>query len=91
MKTTNQREGFLNRNTDGLPDKVCLIKIVAYSVFSESIYQCTWIPFDKSKYTEANMPDEGYLGTATVVHGRSTGMGFHAWEQNDSEFIWYSK
>jgi hypothetical protein len=34
--------------------------------------------------------DEGYLGTAKVIKGRYVGIGFHAWEQNNSEFIWYA-
>ena len=37
------------------------------------------------------MPCEGYLGTAKVIEGRYTGIGFHAWEQNDSEFIFHKK
>jgi len=36
------------------------------------------------------MAGEGYLGTVKVIEGRYVGIGFHAWEQNNSEFIWYA-
>lgn len=48
-----------------------------------------WVPFDRKQYTEINMPHEWYLGTAKAIEGMYTGVGFHAWNQNDSEFVYY--
>jgi len=90
MKNLEQREGFVNRNTNGLPDKKARMKVVTKDIDGEHIYLCEWKPFDKSQYSKENMPSEGYLGTVTVIDGRYTGIGFHAWEQNNSEFVWYA-
>ena len=30
-----------------------------------------------------------HIGNWEVISERYTGIGFHAWEQNDSEFIFY--
>lgn len=89
MKNLEPRQGFKNRHTDGLPDTVCLIWIIKKDSEGEHIYLCEWEPFDKSQYTEINMPSNGYLGTATIMTGRYHGTGFHAWEQNNSQFIYY--
>jgi hypothetical protein len=90
MKNLEQREGFVNRNTNGLPDKTTTMKVVITDVDGEHICLCEWKPFNKSQYSEENMPADGYLGTAKVIEGRYTGIGFHAWEQNNSEFVWYA-
>ena len=89
MRNTEQREGFVNRHTEGLPDKKCLIMVVTKGFSGEHISLCEWKPFDKSQYTETTIPAEGYLGTATTIDGEYKGIGFHAWEQNNSEFVWY--
>jgi hypothetical protein len=89
MKNLQQRDGFINRHTNGLPDHKCAIRIIVSDVSGEDIFLCEWNPFDKSQYSETDMPSEGYLGTARVIFGRYSGIGHHAWEQNNSEFIWY--
>lgn len=89
MTTTSQKQGYLNRHTDGLPKEKCLIKIITNDIEGEHIFLCEWIPFNESDYIGKVKPNEGFLGTATVIDGKFTGIGFHAWDQNDSEFIWY--
>ena len=81
-----KKEGFVNRHTHGLPDKITTLRIVD----GENVYLCEWKPFDKNHYSKENMPAEGYLGTAEVIEGGFKGIGFHAWEQNNSEFVWYT-
>jgi hypothetical protein len=90
MKNLEQREGFVNRHTNKLPDKITTMRVVTKDVDGEHIYLCEWKPFDKSQYLKENMSADGYLGTLKVIEGRYTGIGFHAWEQNNSEFIWYA-
>lgn len=90
MKNLEQREGFVNRNTNGLPDKTTTIRVVIKDVDGEHIYLCEWKPFDKIQYSKENMPTDGFLGSAKVIEGRYTGIGFNAWEQNNSEFVWYA-
>ena len=38
----------------------------------------------------SDIPGVGYLGTARVISGKHKDIGFHAWEQNDYEFVYYS-
>lgn len=90
MKNLEQREGFVNRHTNGLPKEKCAMKVVIKYVDGEDIFLCEWNPFDKSQYTETNMHAKGYLGTVEVIEGRYKGIGFNAWEQNNSEFVWYA-
>jgi hypothetical protein len=90
MKNLEQREGYINRHTDGLPKEKCAIKIVKNDIDREHVFICAWEPFIKPHYSNELMPDEGYLGTASVIYDRYKGLGFHAWKQNDSEFIWYT-
>ena len=89
MKNTEQREGWVNRNTNGLPTEPTTMKVATKDVDGEHVYLCEWKPFDKSQYSEKDMPGEGYLGTASVIEGRYKGIGFHAWQQNNSEFVYY--
>jgi hypothetical protein len=90
MKNLEEREGFINRHTNGLPKEKCVMRVVVKDVDREYIHLCQWEPFDKSKHTKNNMPSEGYLGTVKVIEGKYTGIGFHAWEQNNSEFVFYT-
>jgi len=89
MKNLQQRDGFVNRHTNSLPKEMCIMKVVTKDVDGEHIHLCEWKPFDKNQYMKIDLPCEGYLGTAKVIQGRYTGIGFHAWEQNNSEFVWY--
>lgn len=91
MKTSKQREGYLNRHTDPLPNENAIIEIVHNDVDGEHIYICEWEPFDINKYKGLMKPDKGYLGTAKVIIGEYKGIGFNVWEQNDSEFVYYNK
>ena len=83
------REGWYNRHLTALPNKECVINIIHKDIDGEHEHLCEWKPFNKSEYTSANMPGEGYLGTATVIKPPFEGIGFHAWEQNNSQFIYY--
>jgi len=90
MKNLSHREGFLNRHITELPTKKCVMKVVTNDIDGEHIDLCEWEPFDIGKYNGKTLPAEGYIGTVSVIEGRYIGIGFHAWQQNDSEFIWYS-
>lgn len=85
MLNLQNRTGFKNRHTDGLPTQKTCMKVVNVDMDGEHILLCEWKPFHKQK-TAA----DGYLGTATVIEKQYNGIGFHAWEQNNSEFIYYS-
>lgn len=86
MKSFEQKEGFLNRHINGLPDSICQIWILK----DNEVYLCTWFPFDESEYSEKTMPPKEYLGTAEVIEGEYKGIGFHAWKHDDIEFVWYA-
>lgn len=88
MKTLEIKEGFLNRHIDGLPKENCNIEIFYKDTFKTEVVLCNWKPFNPSNYKE-KMPAKGYLGTCTTISGKYIGIGYHAWEQNDSEFIYY--
>ncbi|WP_107039950.1 hypothetical protein [Brumimicrobium mesophilum] len=86
MKNTKAKEGWLNRHVDGLPTGKCKL-IIDLEPFvgpdENANFLCYWHPVaDKEIHTK------GYLGTATVGENRN-GIGFHAWEQNNSEFVYY--
>lgn len=86
----SERKGFLNRHAVPLPNETSKIKIIHKDYPKEEVLICEWIPFNKDNHTEKVMPDPDYLGTATVIEGEFQGIGFHAWNQHDSEFIWYA-
>ncbi len=90
MKNLEARKGFKNRHTDGLPTEKVNMKVVTNDVDGEYIMLCEWKPFNKEDYSESNIPAKGYLGTVTVIEEQFRGIGFHAWEQNNSEFVYYS-
>lgn len=83
-------EGFLDRRVDRLPDYECEIFIVNFSLYEESILKCKWIPY-KKEYFNGNLlqPIDGYLGTAKKLEEPYKGIGFHAFIENDSEFVYY--
>ena len=86
----DKKEGFLNRHEKAMPKKNTVVKIVTKDIDGEHIYTCEWRPFNKVNYLVENMPSKGYLGTAKVIEGEFSGIGFHAWKQNNSEFVLYS-
>lgn len=94
MKNLDPKEGWLNRHIDGLPDKDVKMEIIHHSMNEDDICLCNWHPFKKENYRESDMPGEGYLGTVRLIESqkdgkRYTGIGFHAWGQNNSEFVYY--
>ena len=90
MKNNIDKKGYTNRKTHGLPKKKTKIEIIVPSkTFGEEIYRCSWKPYDENNHPKNEQPGKGYLGTATIISGKYEGIGFHAWEQNDSEFIYY--
>lgn len=88
-KNYTEIPGWLNRHTTPMPDKKCVISIITLDVSGEHEDICERKPFVKEEYSNENMPAEGYLGTATIIAGKYVGIGFHAWEQNNSEFVYY--
>jgi hypothetical protein len=91
MKNLELREGYKNRHVDGLPKEKTVMTVIHSDTDGEHSYVCEWTPFNKESYKEWNIPSEGYLGTVQVIEGRFKGIGFHAWEQNNSEFIYYKQ
>jgi len=89
MKTLELKEGFLNRHIVGLPKEICNIEIIYKDTFETEVVLCEWKPFNPNNYKPENMPAKGYLGTCIEISGKFIGIGHHAWEQNDSEFIYY--
>lgn len=85
MKTTTPLTGYKNRHTEPLPNTPEIIKIITNDIEGEHIDICQWEPHVKDIYAGIQ-PGEGYLGTARII---DKGIGFHAWQQNDNEFIYY--
>ncbi len=83
------RQGFINRHINGLPKLECAINILVEYPSHEQLISCVWLPFDESIYSETEIkPSKGYLGTARSIE-QYVGIGFHAWEQNNYEFVYY--
>ena len=89
---TEPRPGYKNRHTDGLPDKTCVMQILILTDLRKDIYLCDWIPARDIPVSEfiSDITGPGYLGTARVITGKYKGIGYHAWEQNDYEWVYYS-
>lgn len=86
-RTMDDKDGFLNRHKNPLPKEKTILSIFFPKAYGEPReVACIWKPFDKRNYQEFNMPSEGYLGTAIDALSE---IGFHAWEQTDSEFVYY--
>lgn len=79
--------GYISRKATPMPDYVCPIYVLKKSENKWEEYLCEWVPTQALKAPEE--ASEGYLGTASVISGQFKGIGFHAWEQNNSEFIYY--
>jgi len=68
-----------DRKVHALPNEKCAIEI-----FNEGEWlACEWNP----RATDSQA-DVGYLGTARTTAG-TIQIGFHAWEQNNSEFQYF--
>ena len=68
-----------DRTVDALPTQKCDVEIFKHGKW----ITCEWTP-----RTPESQADDGYLGTATTIN-RHYQIGFHAWEQNDSEFRYF--
>jgi hypothetical protein len=83
--------GYKNRHVDGLPAASCDICILA----GGEEFRGRWVPYSgsHSKRGADNLPYPGYLGTVKVdggeYKGADTHIGFHAWAQDDDEFVFY--
>lgn len=82
MKNLIEKQGFLNRHLSDLPKQKVKVKIL----IGNTIRFCEWFPFNESDCHQIEKPHDGYLGTAKCME---TGIGFNAWAQNNSEFIYY--
>lgn len=103
MKNLEPKEGYKNRHIDGLPLTKTNIHILIKHVEGDSTELSEWKPFDPSEYTGEiitridsmtsyiNMPAKGYQGTAKLLEGKFKGIGYHAWEQNNSEFVYWKE
>ncbi len=81
------KDNFKSRLIYPLPNKRTSIEV--YMEYEDKYYFCDWNPYDEKKYDKGYKPGEGYLGTARITKGKLKGIGFHAWHQNNSEFIYY--
>jgi len=84
------KQTWLNRHETPLPDEECVIqiklqgdpKIHGYP----EVLTGNWVPFNPGDYGVRAKLSEGYIGT---FRDNLTKLGFHAWQQNDSEFVEY--
>lgn len=84
------KDNYKNRKKHGVPSKRCKIEIIITSkTAGDETFICMWEPYRKSDYPKDKQPGKGFLGTARINSGKFEGIGFHAWEQNDAEFIYY--
>ena len=72
---------YLDRNIFPLPNEECNITILT----NEGEFTGKWKPKDPKD----RRLSEGYLGTVRVNLDNGAKIGFHAWQQNDSEFQYY--
>ena len=85
MKNRTTKDGYLNRHSDGMPSIICKIKILSGPETMEEEIVCCWEP---RKPTNQNAA-KGYTGTARSLGGKFKHLCFHAWDQNNSEFVYY--
>lgn len=79
---------YLNRKVTPLPERGCIIEIIKQDIDGTHLFTCTWVPVTL-RIDADYKPEPGYLGTARVIAGKYNGIGFHVWEQNDYEFLYY--
>lgn len=68
-----------DRKVDALPNDKCAIGI---------FYDGRWLACEWNPRTADSQADVGYIGTA-ITTDSTIQIGFHAWEQNDSEFRYF--
>jgi len=91
MRNLNIKKGYKNRHLDGLPEEKEIVWVITMDGDEEVEMLCQWYPYNKDEYVKGFAPDVGYLGTMRVIQEEYNGIGFNAWEQNNSEFIYYKK
>jgi len=91
MRNLNARKDYKNRHLDGLPVDKAIVRIIRKDAGEdvERVLLCQWHSYKKEDYVKGFQPHEGYLGTMRIVEEDYNGVGFNAWEQNNSEFIYY--
>lgn len=87
----SNKDNFVSRFHVPLPNEVCKIKAMIYENDEPVVQICEWKPFNPEEYPKDKMPAEGYLGTAKIIEGVFAGIGYHAWRQNNSEFVYYCR
>lgn len=91
-KNIISQDGFINRKNTPLPKEKCIMEIINYNApIGEEILLCEWEPYSGEHAIGRNvgeLPSTGYLGTACTID-QKINIGFHAWQQNESEFIYY--
>lgn len=90
MLTLINKQGMINRHLEHLPKNKCKINIYHDDGTQKRLLLCEWIPFDVDNYKEGFSADTGYIGTARVIQKEWHGIGFHAWRNNNDEFIYYN-
>lgn len=85
MLKVKPKKDWLNRHVDGAPEHLSTIQILVEYDGENEKHVCEW------RSAPPNHPSNGFLGTATIIQGNYRGVGFHAWEQNNSEFVYYRK
>jgi len=85
------KEGYVNRHATPLPTQKTKMFIITTDIDGEHEDLCEWQPYVQTDSDSlwAELPGKGYLGTARTLRDNLPNIGFHAWEQNDSEFVLY--
>jgi hypothetical protein len=91
MKNLEQKEGFLNRHTNPLPNHSEVIEVITKGYDGQFNFICNWKPYIKNEEPEWMVVKEGYLGTATPIsmEDKAKLAWLHAWEQGDESFVYY--
>jgi hypothetical protein len=91
MKNLNKRLGYKNRHLDDLPEDKAIVYVIINDAGEdeERIMLCQWFAYNREDYVGRLTPDVGYLGHMIVVEEEYNGIGFNAWEQTNSEFVYY--
>ena len=82
---------YLNRKKNPLP----LVETKMSILKAGNQIKGVWKPFNPNDYTAETMPSKGYLGTfegqvESQINPKSiVTIGYHAWEQNNFEFLMY--
>ena len=69
----------------GLPKDACEITIWVLG----QDFKADWRPFTFDDYNEENLPPPNFMGTATIKEGTLKGVGMHAYQHTNEEFVFY--